>query len=715
MAGALDVQKQGSDVGRLAREGDFDCVKVDSVIQDLLVEGSRWVVGPLADRLIAPWLSEVRDSYARVVLDVPLDSVSRVEVLRILVDDFFATHAVHLLLNARAMLPGPDLVHLLDVDQAPIVVVLEWLDKRVDGPIERLIYPESVGSDRVERNKVNKWRNGIDLPSLQGIKLFTTHLDQRIEAGSAASAGLWLMIAAALTRFERSFRAPIRPVIFRQMLSGVTAGHMLRQRLWEQVHDAARAWPELSELGSRLWHDLMRTIPKQAGDQDRRWREICLLEEMSHVLDPEGRLAYHSEWMKARWCVLSGRYEEALPHYERAFEMACYRAGSEIKKLIEEALSIAAWMEKKVFLKKLKHAGISLGLFAMPQGSSVIEDWELEELARQLPMLYPTQGLFVECEPELTVTSAGLMAISKEEIAAIKIDLSKPDRIRAVRFSNGDVRRWPQLRLFASFGMFEQAKALLDAGAPVDQLDSSNGSALLCAMQYAKSSGEREVLDLLLKTPHRATTLNAVTNKKRLTPLMVAIDLGMPDVVRKLLEQGADPNLYALTDKQSPLHYAVSQLDGIVYPKRMLERLTQALFAAPDLVQQDTLRRFGVGVAGVFGGSPILHANADAAMSVAHALVERHRQYHTVAQMTRIVETLLEAGADPNAAHVYPVPGRTPLMLAAESNLLEVFVLMVEHGGDTHLPDAAGQSCTEIAAAFQSSDIAAYLRHAQRL
>lgn len=33
MAGALDVKKVGSDVGRLAREGDFDWEKLDGVIQ----------------------------------------------------------------------------------------------------------------------------------------------------------------------------------------------------------------------------------------------------------------------------------------------------------------------------------------------------------------------------------------------------------------------------------------------------------------------------------------------------------------------------------------------------------------------------------------------------------------------------------------------------------------------------------------------------------
>jgi len=54
LAGALDINKAGSDVGRLAREGDFDWEKLDTVIQELLVDGCARVVGDAAQRIIAP-------------------------------------------------------------------------------------------------------------------------------------------------------------------------------------------------------------------------------------------------------------------------------------------------------------------------------------------------------------------------------------------------------------------------------------------------------------------------------------------------------------------------------------------------------------------------------------------------------------------------------------------------------------------------------------
>lgn len=643
---------------------------------------------------------------------MPLDSVGRDEALPLLIEDFFVRHAAQLLLKAQALMPGPDLPRMLDATQDPIAVALEWLDGRLNGPTEKLLYPESTGTDRADRDKVSKWRNGIDLPSAQGIKLFTQRvMEVRRDAAEAETTALWLMIATAITRFDRASDKPVRPLILRR-LQPSSAHPAAQDRLLELVRRVGNSWPELAEPGRKLWHDLMRTSPKQAGDQERIWHGIGMLEAHANVSDPEGRTTFHYEWMKARWHVLSGQYQEALPRYEHAFELACYRAGHQIKDILKEASCVAAFLEKKVFLKQLKHVGVALGMFLKPSSGTVVEEWELEQFAQQLPLLFPPQGRFAECPQELSDSPIpGLMAISKEVISKIKIDLKTPGRFRAVHFSNGTVRRWPQLRLFASFGMHAQVKALLDAGASVDELDSSGGSALLSVLQYAEGTGERETLDLLLKMPHLASTLNASTHRKRLTPLFCAIDLGEPDVVQALLEQGTNADMRGLTDGQSPLYYVVSKLFGRINPQRMYEQLATGILSNSDLVRQDTLRRFGVGFSGAFGcNAGLLQANAPAALNVAKALVDQHVRRHTIVKLMQIVTLLLKSGAKPNAVHAYPVPGRTPLMLAAESDLPEVFDRMIEHGGDPLRPDADGQNCIQIATAFRSRKVMDYLQ-----
>jgi hypothetical protein len=415
--------------------------------------------------------------------------------------------------------------------------------------------------------------------------------------------------------------------------------------------------------------------------------------------------------MKGRWHVLSGQYQEALAHYERAFDMACYRAGHQLKDLISEASCIASFLEKRPILKRLKHVGIALGLFRKPESNAVLEDWEFAQFAQQLPILFPAQGRFVESQNDLSKQPMpGLLFIDKDTLSKMLPDLKTVNRVRAVHFANGEVRRWPQLRLFASFGMLEQVKALLDGGASVDDLDSSGGSALLCAMQYAQSTGQREVLDLLLAQPHQVTTLNALTQKKRRTPLMCAIDLGLPDVVEALVGQGVDVEKRAQTDNQSPLYYLVTRLAHRVNPARMLATLTTKMMEEPDIVLQDTLRRFGVGMAGTFGSDAAgPRSHSEIAIAVVKHMVSQHISRYTVSNLMRMAVALLKAGANPNAPHSYPVPGRTPLMLAAESDLRELFDVMIQHGGYPLQPDAMGQNCLRIAMAFGSRDVYNYL------
>ncbi|KGM41037.1 hypothetical protein JY96_15930 [Aquabacterium sp. NJ1] len=715
LAGAIDANKAGSDVGRLAREGDFDWRRLDMVIAEVLVDNSATVIGDIAHQIFARWVSSVRSAYTHLVLGVSLDALGRNEALPVLVEHFFAPFGGQLLLQVSAELPGPDLQRLLADSEQPLRVTFEWLDGAVGGPVEKLLYPGSTGSARFEQEKVRKWRTGTDIPSAQSIKLFYRKLVECWKPIPACP--VWLLIASALSRLERQWPGSLRSLMLLQARGIASPSRPVEDVLSELVVRAGQAWPELAQAGCYLWHDLRRTSAKQPGDRDRTWQQIEALEQLAKRLDPEGHTAYHYSWMKGRWHALSGQYQEALPHYKQAFEQACYRAGHQIKDIVSEASCLSAFLPKeRVFLKQLKHVGIVLGLYRKPEAGTVLEDWELDQLALQLPVEFPACGRFVECQQDLTDEPIqGWLFLDRDAISKMKPDLKAPSRVRAVHSADGQVRRWPQLRLFASFGLFEQVQALLDAGASVDDLDSSNASPLLCAIQHAEQTGRCEVLDLLLVHPHQPATINALTQRKRLTPLMCAIDLGLPDVVAALVEQNADVEQRALTDNQSPLYYLVTQLSGRVNPTQMLCTLTARMMQEPDSVLKDTLRRFGVGLAGAFGSNTTaLGSHQELAIAVAKAMVDRHVSRHSVSKLMRIAAILLEAGAKPNATHRYPVPGRTPLMLAAESDLPELLDLMIQRGGDPLMPDAHGQDSWQIARAFHSRRVLSYLSQRYR-
>ena len=716
LAGAIDANKTGSDVGRLAREGDFDWERLDTVIAELLVDSMATVVGEPARQIFEHWVASVRSAYTELVLGVSLDALGREDALPVLVEHFFAPAGGQLLRQVSADIPGPDLQRLLADNQQPLQVTLEWLDSAVGGAVEKLLYPGSTGSARVEQEKVRKWRTGTDIPSAQSIKLFHQKLTERWKPIPACP--VWLMIASALSRLEKQSAAPVRSLMRPHAQGTTTPRGAIEELLSELVVRAGHAWPELAEPGRQLWYDLRRTSVKQPGDQERTWQQIEALERLAATSDPEGCTAYHYSWMKGRWHVLSGQYQEALPHYKKAFEHACYRAGHQVKDIISEASCLSAFLcfpadlsKRPPFLKQLKNVGIALGLYRKPEAGSLHEDWELDQLALQLPLEFPACGRFAECQQDLAdMPIQGWIFIDRDAISSLKPDLKTLSRVRAVHSADGQVRRWPQLRMFASFGLVEQVEALLDAGASVDDLDSSNASALLCSLQHAEQTGTREVLDLLLVQPHQRATINAVTKRKRLTPLMCAIDLGLPDVVAALVAQGADVEQRALTDSQSPLYYLVSRLSGRMNPTRMLVTLTAQMIQEPDLVLTDTLRRFGVGVAGAFGSSTAaLRSHQELAVAVAKALVDQHVSRQSVPNLMRVAAALLEAGANPNASHKYPVPGRTPLMLAAELDLPELFDLMIQRGGDPLRPDAHGQDSWQLARAFQSRRVLNYL------
>lgn len=76
------------------------------------------------------------------------------------------------------------------------------------------------------------------------------------------------------------------------------------------------------------------------------------------------------------------------------------------------------------------------------------------------------------------------------------------------------------------------------------------------------------------------------------------MDLGWPDVVAALIAQGADVDRRALTDNQSLIYYLVSQLFHKINPVSMASSLLEKMMEEPDILLQDTWRRFGVGMAG---------------------------------------------------------------------------------------------------------------------
>jgi YD repeat-containing protein len=718
LAVAFDTKASNRDVDGPARKGDYDWSLLSKLGDELILAPlEKYVEAEFAD-FVGQWLDHVHGSYRELVSSVAVDSLSRTDTLPILIPAYFAPQALGLIVGMREKFGGPELTRLLDPATNPIVAVLDWLDQGEDTPLIKLAFPGTTDTDRSDREMVQKWTRGPDLPRLASIKKFADAVDKSgaVPKEKTMSLRRWLVLARALAYVEKDSSWPVRAHMLRHLLLGMPDVDV-QSVLSMAVNFSAKKYSALTIPALALYEDLKRLTHKQPGDQERTRLAIDDLERLTEEHDPEGHTSFHLQWMKGRWHALSGRLEQALYHYEKAVELGSYRAGAMLKSILEESLALAAFLEKKPSLKRLKNQAVAARLLADPQGEAVIEDWEVAQIGQQFRRLFPPQGRFEEAPPiDEEKPHLGFLVFDQDETDAIRPDLANPDRVRTRHSRDGQVRRWPQLRFFSSIGKAQEVAALLHRGASVDLLDEAGGSALLCAIQYAEQIGDRRVLDLLLQKAHDQPTLDSATAKKQLTPLICAIDYGEPDVVEKLLRMGATADRRGNIVDETPLYHVMGTLASVLYPGKLNRVLHDSFTTDPDLMKQEALRRYGVSIAGVFGDGRALGAMAKNARhkelleKLITAIVKERVARHTVPKLIRIAELLLERGANPNAQHRYPAPGRSPLMLAAENNSALAFDLMMRYRGNPYQTDAAGLSCVQIAMGFRAAQVVSYLR-----
>lgn len=717
LAQALDTKSKDRDVERLAREGDFDWSKISGLREGLILAPlRRYVEDEVFIDDLDRFIQYVHASYLRIVSTVSLDGMSRDETLPVLIKHYFAPHAIGFFEGIWTE-DAPNPHSFLHPEEYPLEVVFNWADPGGSRALAKAAFPETSDLALDNREKVTRWADGTQLPDLASLKLFVDALakngtnEQKRKAPALLK---WLVLARALTWFERE----ANPLHLREIMKWhISQAHRewdIGEILSMAAFNAGKKRKALLEPYGKLMCSLDPVEPKSEGARAVAQTALAEFAQQLEVHDPEGLGHYALEWYRGRWHVLSCEYKEALECYRLAVANADYRAGETWKQIVAEAMALAGYLgNAKPFLKQLKHRAIALGVIAQPRvDEDVVEDWELEELRKQFHHFFPSQGRFAEVEqPNDDVGALPFLMYDLECLANRQPNYRKPDQIVTVRTMDNQVRRKSQLSLYTTIGSLDVVKTLLEKGASVDALDDSGGSALLAAIQKATDYNEREMLDLLLSHPHSTATLNQHTKRKRLTPLISAIDYGEPDVVPKLLAMGTDANLRGHTDDQSPLYLCIRNMGGLRAANSIRRALTQSITNNRDLVVRETLRRYGVGGAGVFGDKRSVFdamRNPDGHeifREVVDGIVNDFLGRHTTEKQLQIAAHLLAHGANPNARHSYPVAGRTPLMLAVENDSPAAVELLMRHGGDPFIRDSLGHDCRTIATGFRSGNV----------
>ena len=203
---------------------------------------------------------------------------------------------------------------------------------------------------------------------------------------------------------------------------------------------------------------------------------------------------------------------------------------------------------------------------------------------------------------------------------------------------------------------------LLKKGLDVNARDDQDGRTIL---MHAVWFGQLDVMRILID---KGADINA-KNKKGVTALILATDKGNAELVRFLLDNGADVNA-----KDSLGYTALIKAAG-----RGLENIMSILLSK---------------------GADVNAATHDGYAALSYAAGSGH---------TDIVKTLIDNGADVNAKSSI---GYTALMSAATSGRVDVVKVLADKGADVSAKSSSGDTALSRASKYGHPDVANLLRNA---
>jgi hypothetical protein len=149
-----------------------------------------------------------------------------------------------------------------------------------------------------------------------------------------------------------------------------------------------------------------------------------------------------------------------------------------------------------------------------------------------------------------------------------------------------------------------------------------------------------------------------------------------------------------------------------VSAKTVMTQLAVSRIMSP--AQKIIRERYGIQVVDAFGDKDGLDAilkhptNLAIYKNACASFVEEKYKSWDFSKLLKIVELLLQHGAQPNEPHSYPIRGMTPFMFSAENDCLEAFELMLSCGGNTYKEDSLGRNSLQIAREFNSVKVLNY-------
>lgn len=698
IATSFDTKASNKQLDDLARDVFADYREVAPNLNRLVVEPLSKYVEPIFSKELGAQLGKLLEDYLELVSLKSVDGLTREQILPIIVSHWFVPNAINALKALLAKIPEmPSVFLLLGNSQQALKSVFEWADENVATWCD---YVSALSKE--QKDQLANWRKGKYLPDLQSLHLLVGKKNNLDQVARTRVMTL-LIIARGIDSLRSSSLGEIAIEEARQQLMGAKPyGNPFR--LLEQYQQEARVRVEpVRPHLEYLFNHLRRTLSKEEGAQQHTRQCLddltCKLKDLSEYEASKHKVAQ----LVGRWHVFSGDLKGACKHYGFAVEAALYRAGNELSEILEEAFCVAAKANNTVLMRKIKNSqvlfkvdleSVNQELVGRPRKKTeqFLQDWEVKAWSKQFERMFPNSGLFLntpDYEPDLG--NGPILYLTNKEI---KPDYRNPDR--KIKIGHKTQKTWPQICWFILQDQFDVVEKLIEKGASVDVESSSGDTPLIMALEKLvlmeipyRSRDDRYWRKFLL-IPGVDKTVNVQTHKKKLTPIIQAVNASRPDIVEKLLELGAEVDLRGEADGQTALNTCLKLIGIIKRPKKWLE-IQRDHPITPELL--DAFRRHSNGVMGADLESQkrfLKIHDFNKWMDEFHrAAVDRLLKYASVIDMQKILLLLLKAGANPNQRFKSPRPEYTPTMLAAELDLRYELELMLMYGADLDLTSPA--------------------------
>ena len=670
-----DLRKR---LSRFAKEKDFNIAKANTLIEDALLKPLRKIDSALATNIQA-WLTKLLDDYKTIILMVPTNMADRTTIIKILVDELFVPSTLAFVKK----LPDSALIEkwFETGDTIAVKEVLSWW-MQTNGVSEKELIDtlcrDYENDDESIRRLLQHWKQGNVLPEISSLLKFK-HLNGLVS---------WLLLARAWQHTTQVFAKT-----FGDKELFIRLVHNLYQKKREGFDpDCVRV--RVEPLDKHFLNNCLAPVfeisldeEKTVGDEIRAQAALKNFEQ--NELSPYFR--YFSEEGWGNYYALCADYEQALKHYQKAFEHGAYRAGEFLLDILRKLLMLAVFLGKgkKNMIKQYYRWASVMGLFSEDHDDPQL--WEIEKFRMAFFKHFPPHGLYqcvdkqIKVNKEETIEQESIRKMCfSEDWKKRPLDLRSPNR----KFKDCGPRARTQLMMFAMDAQQnDKLKRLLEHGADPKIQASDGSTALMAALQNNNQEGAKLLLQYEL-----GESINAITKRQNITTLQVAINNADLTIIRRIIEKGADIEQGCDHGPMTPLYHALSLIGA---GKETLK--TTMMKASPDFLRRASPEFFALFDGCVF--------DEDFETSISKRLVEsiddiddekfedfmnsQQRINFNFSRFLGVIDLLIEAGADVNKRQS-DVSGKvnhsfssfTPFLFSAEMGKIEVFRRLYKAGGN---------------------------------